>query len=482
MYAAGSPFAAYCHQCWWSDAWDPLSFGRDIDLNRSFFEQFKELSLRVPRQAVLNPINENSDYCNFADWNKNGYMLINSNSNEDSFYSTLLLDSRTSMDCFWTKDSELCYECVNVEKSYNVRHSLDCADCRDSQFLTDCRGCSQCIGCANLRQKSLHVFNKPVTKQAYDALTDSLRSASGTAKFRKDYDAFLVAQPRLALHTPHTEESSGEHLVRCKNTRESFDVFDMQDCAYCDTDMILKDSWDCHCAVKAELCVENTSLIGYHTGFTAFCRNPKETWYSWDCHDVRDVFGCVGLRRNEYCVLNKHYTKEEYGRLVSKLIQRMRNDGEWGEFFPVALSPFAYNDTIAQEYAPMTKEQVLHRGWQWREQKDELPKVSKVIPAAQLPDTIDDVSDDILQWAVQCEATKRPYKVIKQELEFYRRNDLPVPRLHPEERHRRRVALRNPRKLWKRKCATCATTIETTYAPTRPETVVCEKCYLREVY
>ena len=188
------------------------------------------------------------------------------------------------------------------------------------------------------------------------------------------------------------------------------------------------------------------------------------------------------MTNKNYCILNKQYTKEEYEALVPKIIEKMRADGEWGEFFPVTMSPFAYNETVAQEYFPLSKEEVLARGWKWRDQSDEMPKVDRVSPAAQLPDSIDDIPDDILNWAIECDATKRPFKIIKQELEFYRQMRLPVPRLHPDERHRRRMALRNPRKLWKRECQKCGKDIETSYAPDRPEIVYCEECYLAEVY
>jgi len=36
----------------------------------------------------------------------------------------------------------------------------------------------------------------------------------------------------------------------------------------------------------------------------------------------------------------------------------MRSTGEWGEFFPHELSPFGYNETVAQEYFPLTEEEV----------------------------------------------------------------------------------------------------------------------------
>jgi len=108
--------------------------------------------------------------------------------------------------------------------------------------------------------------------------------------------------------------------------------------------------------------------------------------------------------------------------------------------------------------------------------------VEKTIPAEKLPALIKDIPDDILNWAIECEETKKPFKILKQELAFYRKMNLPIPHFHPDERHKRRMASRNPRKLWKRECGKCGLEIETTYAPEKPEKVYCEKCYLKEVY
>ena len=146
------------------------------------------------------------------------------------------------------------------------------------------------------------------------------------------------------------------------------------------------------------------------------------------------------------------------------------------------LSLFAYNETVAEEAFPLTKEEVLKRGWKWKDETDEAPQVSKIILAKDLQANIDEIPDDILNWAIECEATKRPFRIVKQELDFYRRMDLPVPHFHPDERHRRRMALRNPRKLWDRECDKCGQAIETSYSPERQERGFCEECYLKEVY
>ena len=112
----------------------------------------------------------------------------------------------------------------------------------------------------------------------------------------------------------------------------------------------------------------------------------------------------------------------------------------------------------------------------------EVLKVEKIIPASKLPNDIKNISDDILNWAIQCEITGKPFKIIKPELDFYRKMNLPIPRKHPDQRHKDRMALRNPRKLWKRNCIKCNAEIQTTYAPERKEIVYCEKCYLESVY
>ena len=190
----------------------------------------------------------------------------------------------------------------------------------------------------------------------------------------------------------------------------------------------------------------------------------------------------MGLNNQEYCILNRQYTRAEYEALVPRIIEHMQATSEWGEFFPVSLSPFGYNETIAQEYFPMTREEALQQGFHWSDYEPPAPAVSRVIPANKLPESIDDIPDDILNWAIECEVTGKPFRIIAQELDFYRKHHLPIPRRHPDQRHADRMALRNPRKLYSRKCDKCGTEMRTTYAPERPERVYCEGCYDREVY
>jgi hypothetical protein len=281
------------------------------------------------------------------------------------------------------------------------------------------------------------------------------------------------------------EDCTGNYIIESKGCRDCYDIRQSEDCAYCQCIVSLKDSMDViHFGGNTELIYESTNIgqEAYHCMFHAFGYGSKECLYCDNVHYSSHCFGCAGLHQKQYCILNKQYTKEAYEALVPRIIADMREQGAWGEFFPIALSPFAYNETTAQEHVPLTKETAEARGWRWREEGDEMPNVPKILRADQLPVSIRDVPDDILQCAIRCEATGRPFRIVKQELDFYRQWDLPNPHFHPDERHRRRMALRNPRKLWERSCGKCGNSIQTTYAPDRPEIVYCEECYLKEVY
>jgi hypothetical protein len=178
-------------------------------------------------------------------------------------------------------------------------------------------------------------------------------------------------------------------------------------------------------------------------------------------------------------VFNQQYTKEEYEILVPKIMEHMRKTKEWGEFFPTTTSTFAYNETIAQRYYPLTKEEVLAQGWLWLDEIEK--KDRKVIAAVEIADSIDDVTDDICTKILQCHSSGKPYKIIPQELKLYRLLHVPLPRQCFFERNKKRHDQRNPRVMYDRTCAKCDVAIRTTYAPSRLEIVYCEKCYVETV-
>jgi len=504
MYPPATPFPVYSTASWWSDQWDAKTYGSDVDFSRSFIEQLQELYLAVPRLQNVGSSDMkamNSEYVNFAGWNKNCYLIFDSDYNEDCSYSNVIKHSKTCNDCSYVSHSQLCCECTDCNNCYELSHCQRCNNCNSGTFLLQCTGCQHCAFCCNLANKSYCLWNEQLTKEEYHLQLNALLQPANRTLMEERWKAFTLRYPRKYCSILQSEECTGDYISQGQRCVSCFNVGEAQDLKYCDSVYRAKDCMDVSSFGEGIEQVSNSGTIG-HGGFGIhFCydcvTNCSNLFYCLQCHQSKNCFGCVGFRSGEYCILNKQYSKEGYEKLVPQIIEHMRQDGEnggamnrtseassgsWGEFFPVAMSPFAYNETVAQEYFPLTQAEATKRGWTWREEKDEMPKVSKVIPAQKLPDTIADIPDDILNWAIECETTKRPFRIVKQELAFYRQMQLPIPHLHPDERHRRRMALRNPRKLWNRKCAKCQKPIATSYALERPEIVYCEECYLKEVY
>jgi len=308
------------------------------------------------------------------------------------------------------------------------------------------------------------------------------------------FQSILLQFPHRETEGSNNEDVVGNYLLNCKNARHCFDSTDLQDCANC---FNVRGARDCQDIDRwgdpSELCYDCLG-IGQrmlNTAFTYCCWNGcTNLFYGMYCHKTSDCFGCVGLQRGRYCILNKQYTKEEYESLVPRLIEHMRKDGggamnpsgvsgSWGEYLPIKTSYFGYNETVADEFYPLTREEILQRGWKWNTDHD---RENYLGPQYEIPEKIQDVTNEICDHILVCESTGKPYKIIPQELEFYRAHGLPIPKECPDARYRNRVMLRNPRKLWKRDCAKCSKNIQTTYAPERPKIVYCEDCYLQTVY
>jgi hypothetical protein len=99
----------------------------------------------------------------------------------------------------------------------------------------------------------------------------------------------------------------------------------------------------------AELCYEgiSTCINAYRNFFSSLCWTCRDIEYCHSCFNSHDLFGCIGFKHNEYCILNKQYTKEEYFKLKEKLKKHMIETKEYGEFFPIEISPFEYEKTMA---------------------------------------------------------------------------------------------------------------------------------------
>ena len=489
-FSTDKPYVVYCRECWWSDKWDPLEYGQEYDPNKSFFEQYSELLLKVPKLAIFQNNNaENCEYTTSTTRNRNCYLISSAGYNEDCYYGIFMPRNKNCVDNTHVMDSEHLYECVDCDKSYNLAYCQNVKDSSDSKFLYDCHGARDCFFSYGLRNKSYVFRNQQLDKKEYEKRISEIdfTSHKTVEKLKDEFKEFIKNHPRLFYEGQNNENvEASDHIFNSKNCAYCFDCNNLEDCKFCGWYNDSKDSYDVYAfGYGNEKCYDSLEV-----GTNA--NNILMTISSWDnsngliycfaCHTTQNSFGCASLHHKKYCILNKQYSSVDYEKKIAEIIENMQERGEWGDFFPSAFSHFAYNETMAQDFYPMSRDEVIARGWKWRDAKDEPPKADKVIPASKLPDRTSDIPDDVLNWALKCETTGRLYKLIPQELKFYREHHLPIPHLHPDERYRRRFLLRNPRKVYERKCSKCQVNIKTTYSPDRPEIVYCEQCYLKEVY
>ncbi|MBI3619189.1 hypothetical protein HY213_04130 [Candidatus Peregrinibacteria bacterium] len=431
--------------------------------------------------------NENCEFVNQCGYSKNCYLSFNCDYSEDCFYCTNVIRSKNCLDLLNAEQCELCCESMDIHTCYNVARSRNCKNSSDLRHCQNLQACRHCFGCINLRNREYCFLNEQCSREEYERHIEPYCRGewSKEREMEQMFAEHALRFPRKHLEMLQCERSLGDNLTNCKNTYQCFDSFKNEDIAYCTITSNCKDSQDGDTGgYDCELCYEmissgmNNQRCLFGSNYWGGCDGAL---YCEVVKDCRDCFGCICLRNARYCILNKQCTKEEYDAIAPKMIDHMRRTGEWGEFHPIESSPFAYNESVAMDYVPLTKEEVLKHAWMWRDRSDEKLKVERMIPCHALPDSIADIPDDIFNWAIQCEATKRPFRIIKQELDFYRSQNLTIPHLHPDERHRLRMLMRNPRKLWKRVCAKCAKEIQTSYSPDRPEIVYCEECYLATV-
>jgi len=500
MYSADKPFPVYCHDCWWGDGWNPMDYAVEYDFSKPFFKQFSFLLSKVPRPNLIESNTKNCNYCNYFADGKDCYLCFGSIEVESCLYGSPY-QSKYCVDTFLTRESEYAYQCIDCEKLSRSMFCQDCTNSLDLIYCFDCKNCQDCIGCVGLRGQKYHIFNKSYSREEY--LKEKARLFENTrAGFEKVLNKFNELKVKFSHKFSTILQSvnvSGDHIVQSKNAHNCFDIKRCEDVRYCKQIIDAKDVRDANYCEFGEMCYE---YIGFwkinNVKFSNTCGDCSACTYSDFCSNSSYLFGAISLRNKSYCILNKQYTKEEYEKMIPKILEHMdsmpykdekRRIYKYGEFFPSELSPFSYNETIAQEYFPLTKEQALEQGYKWKDKENRNYEID--IKAGKIPNDIKEVDDSILGKVIECEHKGKcneqcteAFKIISAELQFYQRMNLSIPHLCPNCRHYERLKQRNPLKLWHRKCMHegCSNEFETSYAPDRSEIVYCEKCYQKEVY
>ena len=486
VYSPDKKYVVYEKDYFHSDDWDVMDYFLEVDFQKSFFEQFDELLHKVPLQNLSWwYFTENSKYINFAGRMKDCYMTFASWMCEKVLYSSRVINSNNVIDSLDWTDLEYCYETYNCLKCYKTTFSFNSNNCKNSDFLINCENCENCFLSYNLVWKRYFIENIEYSKKEYFEKIEKIKNNYLNIGW-KILDKIKNKAIYRNLLMVNTENSFWDNLKNCKNCNNCFHLWEAENCNF------VENWWYWTNNTYDGLWVWENLNLGYEildtwinaTGnyFLITCYTCQKTFYSINCHNSDNLFWCIWLQNKKYCIFNKQYSKQEYENIVPKIIEKMKINWEWWEFFPANLSPFWYNETIAQEFIELSEKEIIKQNFNYSNYKSPEIKVEKLIPASKLPENISDIPDDILNWAIKCEVSEKPFRIISQELEFYRKHNLPIPKKHPDIRYLERIKLRNPRKLFDRDCDKCWNNMKTSYNKNRKETVYCQKCYNDEIY
>ena len=514
VYSPDSPYKVFEYSFWFSDQFDPMDYGREYDFSVSFLEQMRDFMLEMPWPSLRNESSENSEYNNDIGRSKNCYLSSRIHNSSDALYGYRVNKSRDCVDCMQVFDgSEFLYECIECISCSHSSFMSFCENCSSSSMLLNCKNCLDCFMCVNLRNKQYCFKNQQLTREEYKKSMEDFNSSSFEEKEKalQEFEGLCQKNINKNLSIVNSENVSGDNIVNSKNIFLSFGVKESENMRYAWDNMKYKDSMDTYSGGNSELIYECTATgSSYDCRFSYNITNCNDVSNSIHVKNSKHVFACIGLENKEYCIFNKQYTKEEYENLVTKIIEQMKKEGTYGEFFPLELGMFAYNETVAHEYFPMTKEEAISKGLRW--QDPDTKNYNITLKPEDLPDDTKYIGEDILAQTIGCahaggckHGCTTAFRIIPRELEFYKRMNLPIPRLCPNCRYYGRLNKLNPLKLWHRKCQcaggesqngvyknlakhhlhneeVCPNEFETSHAPDRPEMVYCEKCYQQEVY
>lgn len=492
-----SNLRVYCSVCWWGDSWDGTEYGMEYDPSKNFFEQLFELKNRSNFMCLesLYPTLVNSPYVNATAYMKDCFMVFNADYGEKTAYTMVFAHANECLDNYRLKKCELCYECTGIHKCYRCIYSQELDSCTDVLFSYGCSGCTDCFGCINLRNKSYYIFNVRYSKEEYfEKIKEfKLDTREGIKKAYNESRAFWLTKPRRAvIGNGLNFNTTGDFIYESKNTHDSYMISGAEDCRYvsCLTLAPTKNCYDyTNWGAGAENLYECLTVGegAYNNKFCVQCwPQAMNNEYCLYANSSQNCFGCINIKKKQYCILNKQYTEEEYTKLKKKIIEDMKknpyidNKGRvytYGELFPPALSPFLYNETMAQYYFPLTKEQAEESGVTWYTGE----KKNHAITLKNIPESVEDIHDSIITEVLECRGCRNGFNITEIEVYLHKKICVPLPDSCWKCRFNRRFNSVNLPRLYDRECDKCKSLVKSSYAKERPEIVYCEKCYQEEI-
>jgi CxxC-x17-CxxC domain-containing protein len=344
-----------------------------------------------------------------------------------------------------------------------------------------------CFGCVNLRNAKYCVYNKQLSENEYKSFISSIYPLSREDLLLYDKNFWHLVKS-IPMNGPRNVASSDVFGINIKNSKNLFNVIDAnhsENIRHADSVIHHNNSMDLLFSGGHSSMLYMTTNIGSQSSNVKFSVSSKfcaDSEFIFNSKNLNNCFMCFGLQNKSYCIFNKQYSEEEYFKIVDSLKLEMLKRGEYVDGLGMEFSAQAYNFSLGQIAYPLSEEQIKKFGGYIAKEPETNVGNTEIIKYNDLPKNIDEISDDILNKAIICEESNRPFRITPSELEFYRRMKLPLPNVHPLLRMEDRLRFIKNGKKYKSICAKCKKDIEVIFDPKEGFLVYCEKCYQQEVY
>lgn len=422
------PYPVWHRDEWVSHAAPP---SREFDFNKPFFEQAWELFKACPIPHAFQSNNYNCEYTDDWYYSKNCYLCHSGQNNEDCRYCYGCDSVKDVHSSVFSFESELCADLINSSHCFNSFFLLNSKNVSDSGFLYDCRDCNNCLLCFNLRNKKYCFGNKQLTKDQFEEKRKEWDFSSyKTYEKAKKYFAEMMQNIawHRALQIDNCEESTGNFLRNSKDCENCYMLSFHENCANV-----------CFCGPHAKSILDSLGTVGSEMTFMSslpvYCYDARFCFsvshcrfvqYSAYLQNCQYCFGCCGLINEKYCIFNKKYSKEEYEKLVPKIVEYMKKVGQWGEFFPRHFSPNPYDESYSGFFYPLSGNKDGFRT------AELLEKIStKTAEISDIPDSFDSIDSEKQKWLISQsfwdQKYNRPFRVEEIDIEFSRKMNIPFP-------------------------------------------------------
>lgn len=498
-FETGDPVLTYHHPAsgikvipdkeWYDKDFSKINLG--FDSGRSVFDHIRELQLKIPYPASGSIVPPENSIALVSFGDKNSYFVLGCQT-INSFYCTVALDAEDCSLIFTGKHTSKSHHVLESERIFNSKYISVSHDCMDSVFLFDCRNCKNCFGATNKRNCEYIFFNEQLTKEEYEQRVSQidLGKRSVVKEYFEKWDNLLMNDTVWPENfNERTTDCTGDYLTdatRCYSCFSSVSgaVDNFQTCWSFGKSEEVSNSWAPKDSSRCHYCI--TTPGSSDCKFCFRCIQSENCEYCVMAVNCRDCFGCVGLQRKEFCIFNKQYSEEEYWLKMDEIKCKMLEDGEYGKYFPVSFSgtyvpesgPVIYSGLSPEELEKFggNKFDVNAEGATGSERIDQ----SKMRRADEVPNSIDDLTDDWIGVPIMDEAAGRTFSFLKPEIEHYRRL-----RIAPPNNHfiRRMVDVSFAGQLCvleTHSCTKCDKEILTSCNKRYPDRkIYCKECYLK---